>query len=72
MTSPAFPQSQRGFTLLEVLVAFAVLTVTLGVLLNIFPWRCAPPRPSRISKGGAAGGIQARRAERRRYPAPRG
>ncbi|NHI02079.1 prepilin-type N-terminal cleavage/methylation domain-containing protein [Oceanimonas sp. MB9] len=36
MTSPAFPQSQRGFTLLEVLVAFAVLTVTLGVLLNIF------------------------------------
>lgn len=28
--------SQEGFSLLEVLVAFAVLTVTLGVLLNIF------------------------------------
>lgn len=29
-------RSRNGFTLLEVLVAFAVLTVTLGVLLNIF------------------------------------
>ncbi len=27
---------QRGFSLLEVLVAFTILTITLGVLLNIF------------------------------------
>lgn len=29
-------QSQRGFSLLEVLVAFAILAVSLGVLLGIF------------------------------------
>lgn len=29
-------RTQSGFSLLEVLVAFAVLTITLGVLLNIF------------------------------------
>ncbi|WP_107852366.1 type IV pilus modification PilV family protein [Oceanimonas marisflavi] len=36
MTSASPRHAQKGFTLLEVLVAFAVLTITLGVLLNIF------------------------------------
>ena len=36
MTSANPRHAQKGFTLLEVLVAFAVLTITLGVLLNIF------------------------------------
>ncbi|ATG75695.1 general secretion pathway protein GspH [Zobellella denitrificans] len=36
MTRGRARPGQGGFSLLEVLVAFAVLTVTLGVLLNIF------------------------------------
>ena len=30
------PNRQRGFSLLEVLVAFAILSVSLGVLLQVF------------------------------------
>jgi general secretion pathway protein I len=33
---PAAPRGQAGFSLLEVLVAFAILALTLGVLLQIF------------------------------------
>ncbi|MBL1379327.1 type IV pilus modification PilV family protein [Zobellella iuensis] len=36
MTRGRARPGQGGFSLLEVLVAFAVLTITLGVLLNIF------------------------------------
>jgi general secretion pathway protein I len=33
---PPRPRSQRGFSLLEVLVAFAILAISLGVLMQIF------------------------------------
>ncbi len=30
------PQSQQGFSLLEILIAFSILALSLGILLNIF------------------------------------
>ena len=36
MNKKTFPVKQKGFSLLEILVAFSILALSLGILLNIF------------------------------------
>lgn len=36
MTSPASRNGQRGFSLLEILVAFSIMAIAMGMLLSIF------------------------------------